>query len=365
MEAYCPVGIVKVKLNSKFYVSTKLAVLAQEKADEYKANQNSERFKELKRQVRAEKKAATKKKIEEAVCKAGGSNAWTRCVDRLCDPAGDRPKPKLVLPAHTEAGLSSQQQVEEFAKHISTISREYQPLEMDRLPARVRNTLMLSPCSEYPSCDDHEVYECLKARKLTSGVEADFHPTVVKGCMPELAHPVAVVFRDAMSTHTWPEKWHEEKKIVIPKVPTPETMDDMRDLGLSTFLNKNLEWFLLMWMWPTVRHFITSDQLGGQPGCGTSHYLARLAQFVYTELEGGNQTDRSAVMAMTVDLSKAFNRLDHNKLITVCYDIGIPICALRLLFSYLKGRTMRAHHNGVVSELYELWGGGPQGGSIT
>ena len=75
--------------------------------------------------------------------------------------------------------------------------------------------------------------------------------------------------------------------------------------------------------------------------------------------------NRSTVMAMTVDLSKAFNRLDHRKLITICFDTGIPICAIRLLCSYLSGRKMRVHHYGVVSSLYELWRGGPQGGLLT
>ena len=38
---------------------------------------------------------------------------------------------------------------------------------------------------------------------------------------------------------------------------------------------------------------------------------------------------------MAIDLSKAFNRLDHGKLITMMFDMGVPICAIRLLKSYL------------------------------
>ena len=72
-----------------------------------------------------------------------------------------------------------------------------------------------------------------------------------------------------------------------------------------------------------------------------------------------------AVAAMCVDLSKAFNRLDHNKVITVLYDMGAPICALRLLYSYLENRRMQLHMSGLVSSVYELWGGGPQGGLLT
>ena len=68
---------------------------------------------------------------------------------------------------------------------------------------------------------------------------------------------------------------------------------------------------------------------------------------------------------MAIDLSKAFNRLDHGKLLTVLHDIGVPVCALRLLRSYLTNRSMRVHLSDAVSSLHELWGGEPQGGLLT
>merc|ERR1712055_762365 len=36
-----------------------------------------------------------------------------------------------------------------------------------------------------------------------------------------------------------------------------------------------------------------------------------------------------------------------------------------LLKSYLNGRTMRVHLSDAISTVYELWGGGPQGGLLT
>ena len=121
----------------------------------------------------------------------------------------------------------------------------------------------------------------------------------------------------------------------------------------------------MCWMWPTLSKYMSVDQLGGQTGSGTNHYIARLIQFINTELDGGGKSDSSAVIAMAIDLAKAFNRLDHCKVITICVDIGVPICAVRLLCSYLSGRRMRVHHNGVMSSVYDLPGGGPQGALLT
>ena len=68
---------------------------------------------------------------------------------------------------------------------------------------------------------------------------------------------------------------------------------------------------------------------------------------------------------MCVDLSNAFNRLDHSKLVTILFDMGTPVCALRLLCNYLENRRMQLHLNGQTSDIFELWGGGPQGGLLT
>ena len=126
------------------------------------------------------------------------------------------------------------------------------------------------------------------------------------------------------------------------------------------FLNKGLEWVLVEWLLPYASKFITWDQLGGKKGCGTNHYLARLVEYVYHELDKGNDKDRRAVAAMAIDLSKAFNRLDHSKLLTMLFDAGAPPCTLRLLRSYLTGRTMQVHLSDAISTVYELWGEDPK-----
>ena len=89
--------------------------------------------------------------------------------------------------------------------------------------------------------------------------------------------------------------------------------------------------------------------------------MARLIEFIYAELDKGSDRDSRAVAAMAIDLSKAFNRLDHSKLVTLLFDLGVPPCALRMLKSYLSGRTMRVHLSDAISTVYELWGVDPKG----
>ena len=89
---------------------------------------------------------------------------------------------------------------------------------------------------------------------------------------------------------------------MLNKCPSPQTKDDMRNLGLSTFFNKGLEQVLVEWLLPYISRFLTRDQLGGRKRCSANHYLARLVDFIYTELDKGTDSDRRAIATMAVDL---------------------------------------------------------------
>ena len=196
------------------------------------------------------------------------------------------------------------------------------------LPERVSAALANDVCGGHPSLLDHEVFEILSHRKLTGGVVGDLDPRVVKECLVELSHPLACVYRSAVENHEWPDAWKQEKQVMIPKCPKPDTKDDMRNLGLSPFFNKGLEQVLVDWLLPYVSKYLSRDQLGGRKNCGTNHYLARLFNYIYSEIDAGKPGDRRAVATMCVDLSKVFNRLDHGKLIVMLFDMGIPVCAI-------------------------------------
>ena len=69
-----------------------------------------------------------------------------------------------------------------------------------------------------------------------------------------------------------------------------------------------------------------------------------------------------SVCLILLDLSAAFNTVDHNILLTFLKDhIGLRRQALDLLKSYLTGRTQCVSIKGVLSKLWELAFGVPQG----
>ena len=66
-------------------------------------------------------------------------------------------------------------------------------------------------------------------------------------------------------------------------------------------------------------------------------------------------------MVALVDFSKAFNRINHAKVIVRLSDWGVPGWLLKILISYLTGRSMILRYKDVQSARHLMPGGSPQG----
>ena len=51
-----------------------------------------------------------------------------------------------------------------------------------------------------------------------------------------------------------------------------------------------------------------------------------------------------AVLAATVDFSKAFNRQNHNLLITLLSELGVPGWLLRIVIGFLQNRELEVKY---------------------
>ena len=99
--------------------------------------------------------------------------------------------------------------------------------------------------------------------------------------------------------------------------------------------------------------------MGGIPGSSVVHYLTKMIHWILQKIDNANEP--TAVLAALIDFSKGFNRMSPVRLITLLSDLNIPTCALRLIISYLRNRSMVTTFNGATSSCQHLCGGGPQG----
>ena len=104
----------------------------------------------------------------------------------LLDHDGKSNRHAGVLPEHRLAGLTRLQQAEDYAAHISRISREYVPLSRAVLPDRVEHTLSNGLCQGHPPLEEYEVYKILSERKLTGAWKAILIPELLNSAWRSL-----------------------------------------------------------------------------------------------------------------------------------------------------------------------------------
>ena len=93
-------------------------------------------------------------------------------------------------------------------------------------------------------------------------------------------------------------------------------------------------------------------------GNSISHYLIEFINFI---LLNQDSTAQTAILACMVDYSKAFNRQNHNIIITKLSDMGVPAWLLKVVMAFLTNRKMKVRYKSKVSSIKDLPGGGPQG----
>ena len=72
------------------------------------------------------------------------------------------------------------------------------------------------------------------------------------------------------------------------------------------------------------------------PGCSVEHYIV-MVDFILRSLDGDPS---SAVAAVAVDYSKAYNRMLHSNILCSLSALNVPTGAIKLIKLYLTSRTM-------------------------
>ena len=218
------------------------------------------------------------------------------------------------------------------------------PKHVETLPERVTEKI-LNPESENkpPLIYEHEVYERIKkANKPKTGVPGDLPKKLVDEFGPELSGPICNIFKSIVEstkqgTAKWPASWKLEYGTPLQKTEDPQSEDDLRIISLTAFFSKVMESFVVKWLMFYIEDHIDPKQFGGLKGNSISHYMIELVNFI---LYSQDYNLPIAVLACAVDFSKAFNRQNHNILITKLSDVGVPRWLLNLLMGFLSESAM-------------------------
>ena len=344
----------------KPFITPELKQLKRLRQREYCKNGKSLKYQELRNKFDQKYKLAAqrflRKKKEELKMTEPGK-AYRILKNMGAQPGDSTDGNSFTLPEHLKDNLSPKQSADRIAQYFAQISNEYPPLDLSTLPERVK--VNLNSESKPPIISEYDCYKkIIKAKKPKTGVPGELPARIVKEYDVELAKPLQVLFNKIIQSGIWPEQWKTEYTTPIGKIPVPESEDDLRPISLTPFFSKVMEHFVVQWLLEVFGHKLDFRQYGGLRGNSINHYLIELLNFI---LYNQDSNEPTAILACLIDFSKAFNRQNHNLLITKLSDLGAPSWLLKIVISFLKHRRMIIRYNGASSCPVPLPGGGPQG----
>ena len=360
LQTFCPLKEMKLSSQDKLFITAELKRIDRQKNREYLKRGRTEKYLNLKKTFERKYKIASEKYLEknlDSLRDAKPGQAFS-VLKRLGAQPGDcLDGSTFSLPTHESESLSELESAERIADHFASISQEFPPLSTDCLPSRVLTKLQ-SP-GRPPSITEYDTYCKIRAaKKPKTGIQNDLPKLLTQEFAPELALPVHRIVSNIVKSGEWPSHWKLEHVVPIAKIPMPESEDDLRPISLTPFFSKVTEHFVVMWLLEFIENKIDFRQYGGLKGNSITHYIIEFINFI---LSCQDSADQTAVMACMVDFSKAFNRQNHNLLVTKLSDMGVPGWLLKIVMAFLTDRKMIVKYKGQQSSVKSLPGGGPQG----
>ncbi len=201
-----------------------------------------------------------------------------------------------------------------------------------------------------------------KLRSISStSVGLDCLPVqFVHGIVGVVSRPLAVLINRCLSEHTWPSLWKAARIAAIPKVPSSTSPHDFRPISVLPVLSKVAEAWLLHLLEPYLKTSVW--QFGFKKGSSTDDAIAAVTHLISSGWNGCKGIAKVAVVSL--DIKRAFDQVPHFLLLTALQRRRVPNVLLKLLHSYLIGRTQTVRVGNALSSPVQCISGIGQGSMI-
>lgn len=173
---------------------------------------------------------------------------------------------------------------------------------------------------------------------------------------------LAKIMNRCLDLHYFPECWKTAKVIPIHKPGKDPTLpSSYRPISLLSSISKIFERLILdrFMLHVEANSILLPEQFGFRHGHSTSHQLSRVVNII----KNNQRVAKSTAMA-TLDVEKAFDNVWHAGLIFKLFRFNFPIYLIKIILSYLTLRKFKVSIKNLVSQLFFIPAGVPQGSLI-
>lgn len=206
--------------------------------------------------------------------------------------------------------------------------------------------------------NSEEISKVIGKLKNRSGGIDNIHSTVLKKISFYISPILAEIFNICIYCGIWPNALKRADVVPVFKSGDRTEVNNYRPISIISNIAKVFEKIVHV----RISRFlinsnrINSKQFGFQQNKSSVHALEEVCDSIYKGI-----SDNKAVAATFIDLSKAFDTVDHQILFQKLYHEGVRGIALDLMKSYLSERKQKVKINNKHSKENTIELGVPQG----
>lgn len=208
---------------------------------------------------------------------------------------------------------------------------------------------------------EDDVLRKLKGLNPNKGAGSDGIPSCfAKNCAEGLCKPLFAIFKQSLNSGTFPQLWKTSYLSPIFKNSGDKSsVNNYRGISKLCVFSKVLESLIYDQLFIYFKSLIIPQQHGF-----FSKRSIETNLIIYSQFISGVMDNRGQVDSLYTDFSKAFDKLDHNILVSKLAELGVQGDLLRWFSSYLFGRKQRVKINEYLSESFSVTSGVPQGSHL-
>lgn len=214
--------------------------------------------------------------------------------------------------------------------------------------------------SSFNTLSENEVTKLLTCSRPTTCPLDPIPTSLLQAVSPTVIQAVTHVINASLTAGIFPSSFKVARVTPLLKKPTldPTQVANYRPVSLLPFLSKTLERAVSK----QISDFLNANGLLDpfQSGFKSGHSTETALLSVTEALKAAKATGLSSVLIL-LDLSAAFDTVNHNILLSILSNMGFSGTALSWLKSYLTDRSFQVAWQGRLSAPHPLSTGVPQG----